>query len=54
MRCGYCKQEGHNRRSCAALAASEGVCGCPIVTGDSVRLFRGVGTIEGCECKSSR
>ena len=50
MRCGYCKQEGHNRRSCAALAASEGVCGCPIVTGDSVRLFRGVGIIEGCGC----
>ena len=51
MRCGYCKQEGHNRRSCVALAASEGICACSVFTDGCVRLLRNVGAIEGCECR---
>ena len=50
MRCGYCKQEGHNRRSCVALAASEGICVFSVLTDGCVRLFRNVGARGGCQC----
>ncbi len=55
MRCGYCKQEGHNRRSCIALELSEGACENSVYSmrrldDANVGLFRSVGTIEGCQC----
>ena len=50
MRCGYCKQEGHNRRSCIALAASEGICVFSVLTDGCGRLFRNVGARGGCQC----
>ena len=54
-RCGYCKQEGHNRRSCIALSASEGICGCPVLSGDfTVRFIRSVGANDECECNACK
>jgi len=55
QRCGYCKQDGHNRRSCIALSASEGICGCPVLSGDfTVRFIRSVGANDECECNACK
>ena len=47
-RCSFCMQEGHNRRSCDALSASEGICETLLRSRGCV--VWGVGTIEECEC----
>ena len=48
-RCGYCKQEGHNRRSCPALSAAEGICRASLDSGDGW-LLRNVGANNDCLC----
>ena len=52
MRCGHCKQEGHDRRTCESLKASENFC-IRIKRNDSRgTLIRSVGWDEGCPCKN--
>ena len=48
-KCGFCKQIGHNRRSCPAFITSEYLCKI-ILKNDSGSIVRNVGWSSSCEC----
>ena len=48
-KCGFCKQIGHNRRSCPAFRTSEYLCK-NILKNDSGSIVRNVGWSLSCEC----
>ena len=49
MRCGHCKQEGHDRRTCESLKASENYC-IKTKRNDRGTLIRSVGWNPECKC----
>jgi hypothetical protein len=48
-KCGFCKQIGHNRRSCPAFITSEYLCKI-ILKNDYGSIVRNVGWSSSCEC----
>ena len=53
MRCGHCKQLGHNRSTCESFKASEAICSRTKYT-DRGTICRCVGWNEDCPCSSCK
>ncbi len=50
-RCGFCKQEGHDKRTCPAYKSTEYICES-ILHNDTGTYIRNVGWNKECECKN--